>query len=273
MFKDKKEGKNIVRPAAMAGMFYPEQAGPLQDMVKQLLEKAGFSSSAKAITPKAVISPHAGYIYSGQTAADVYACLKNSKDSIRRVILLGPAHRVGFSGIAGSTASYFSTPLGNIPIDQGLMQKAFQIKGVIPLDEAHAEEHSLEVQLPFLQTVLDDFTLAPFVVGDAPTELTARLLENLWGEDDTLIVISSDLSHFLDYDEACKRDANTASNIESFDGEKIGPYDACGYAPIRGLLKVAQNKNMQIDRMSLCNSGDTAGDKSRVVGYASYALH
>jgi len=269
--------KNTVRPAAVAGMFYPSGEDQLHQMLDQMLENAQHNvepnAQKYAAAPKAIIAPHAGYIYSGQTAADVYARLQSIKQTITRVVLLGPAHRVGFHGIAASTAEHFSTPLGEIPLDQELLTKALSIEGVIPLNEAHAQEHSLEVQLPFLQTVLGEFTLAPFVVGDAPDELTARLIEALWGGDETLIVVSSDLSHFLDYRTACKKDAATATNIESYQGEKIGPHDACGYAPIRGLMKVAKQKNMEIERVSICNSGDTAGDKSRVVGYASYALH
>ena len=258
-----------LRPAAVAGMFYPALESELQDMLDKLLKNA----AQKSPVPKAIIVPHAGYIYSGQTAADVYARLNAGKQTITRVVLLGPAHRVGFYGIAAPTSDYFSTPLGDIPLDQELLTKALSIEGVMELDEAHAQEHSLEVHLPFLQTVLDDFTLAPFVVGDAPAELPAQLLETLWGGDETLIVISSDLSHFLDYSSACEKDATTAAHIESYQGEKIGPHDACGYGPIRGLLKVAKQKNLEIERVSQCNSGDTAGDKSRVVGYVSYALH
>jgi hypothetical protein len=267
--KGKKVQKNTVRPAAVAGTFYPSEADQLQHMLDQMFKNVAHDAPA----PKAIIAPHAGYIYSGQIAADVYARLKSSIKTVTRVVLLGPAHRVGFHGIAASTAEYFSTPLGDIPLDRELLSKALDIEGVIPLNEAHAQEHSLEVQLPFLQTVLGEFTLAPFVVGEAPAELTASLLETLWGGDETLIVVSSDLSHFLDYRTACEKDATTATNIESYQGGKIGPHDACGYAPIRGLLKVAKQKNMEIKRVSICNSGDTAGDKSRVVGYASYALH
>lgn len=238
-------------------------------MLQQMLQQAATGK----IVPKAVIVPHAGYIYSGQVAANVYAQLKNASDKINKVVLIGPAHCVPFHGIAGTDADYFATPLGSIPIDKSLMEKAFTLEGVKAFAAAHAQEHSLEVQLPFLQSVLGDFTLAPFVIGDASQSLTAELLETLWGGDDTLIVISSDLSHFHNYDTACKCDLQTAEHIEHFAGELIGPHDACGYAGIRGLLQVAKDKNMSIERIALCNSGDTAGDKNRVVGYASYALH
>lgn len=261
--------EKVMRPAAVAGLFYPDDAVTLRAMVEQMLRIA----PAGALEPKALIVPHAGYVYSGQAAADVYARLLKRGHMIKKVVLLGPAHRVGFQGIAGSTADYFVTPLGEVPLDQDLMARAFAVDGVQAFDRAHTDEHSLEVQLPFLQTVLGDFTLAPFVVGDASLSITVRLLETLWGGAETLIVISSDLSHFLDYASAQECDAHTAHNIETFHGERIGPHDACGYAGIRGLLRVAQQKNMEIERVTLCNSGDTAGDKRRVVGYASYVLH
>lgn len=266
----------IIRPAAVAGMFYPSSKTELEQMVSALLartEELSNKTNEKNVRPKAIIVPHAGYVYSGETAAKVYARLKPFADSIKRVVLLGPAHRVGFYGIAAPAATHFETPLGDIPLDQEAMQRALKIEGVFTLDEAHQQEHSLEVQLPFLQQILGNFTLAPFVVGDAPDELTARLLSELWGDDKTLIVISSDLSHFLDYATATQRDAQTAAHIESFEGEKIGPHEACGYHPVRGLLRVARQKDLAIERIALCNSGDTAGDKSRVVGYASYLLH
>lgn len=269
MMESKKPENKRIRPAAVAGMFYPGDSAALRAMLEQMLARAITAGTA----PKALIVPHAGYMYSGQVAADAYARLQNHQPPITKVVLLGPAHRVGFQGIAGSTADYFATPLGTIPLDGELMARAFQLEGVAPFDHAHAEEHSLEVQLPFLQTVLGNFTLAPFVVGDAPESLTASLLEALWGGDETLIVISSDLSHYLDYASAQKRDSQTAHNIETFHGECIGSQDACGYGGIRGLLRVAQHKGMTVERVTLCNSGDTAGDKRRVVGYASYVLH
>ncbi len=261
--------EKIVRPAAVAGLFYPGDKAILQASIKQMLNDA----PAGTAFPKALIVPHAGYVYSGQAAANVYASLQGRAQVITKVVLLGPAHRVGFRGIAGSSADYFVTALGRIPLDKVLMARAFTLDGVQPFDPAHADEHSLEVQLPFLQSVLGEFTLAPFVVGDVPDALTASLLETLWGGDETLIVISSDLSHYLDYATAQEHDLQTARNIETFHGERIGPYDACGFAGIRALLRVAKQKHMEIERMTLCNSGDTAGDKRRVVGYASYVLH
>ncbi len=258
-----------VRPPAVAGMFYPGDPRELRQQVSRMLAAA----DARGEPPKALIAPHAGYVYSGQAAAEVYARLGARRSLIRRVVLLGPAHRVAFRGIAGTTADCFETPLGCAPVDREAMRTAWEIEGVFPADEAHAAEHSLEVQLPFLQLVLDEFTVAPFVVGDAPAALTARLLEALWGGDETLIVISSDLSHYLDYDSARQRDMQTAENIELLRGDRIGPHDACGYAPIRGLLAVARRKGLSAERVALVNSGDTAGDRSRVVGYGAYAFH
>lgn len=269
MMESNKAAKKLIRPAAVAGMFYPGDANTLHSVVGQMLTQA----KGGGVPPKALIVPHAGYIYSGQVAADGYARLLNRQQPITKVVLLGPAHRVGFQGIAGSSADYFDTPLGRVALDRALIERACQFDGVVLFDRAHAEEHSLEVQLPFLQTVLGDFTLAPFVVGDAPASLVASLLEALWGGDETLIVVSSDLSHYLDYASAQVRDGNTAHHIETFHGERIGPQDACGYGGIRGLLRVAQQKGMAVERVTLCNSGDTAGDKRRVVGYAAYALH
>lgn len=263
----------IIRPAAVAGMFYPGNQAELEAELNHMLQLAEQHRPAITKKPKAIIAPHAGYVYSGQTAADAYIWLKPFADTIKRVVLLGPAHRVGFSGIACPDATHFETPLGMIPLDLESIEDAHSIKGVQTLAEAHHQEHSLEVQLPFLQSLLGEFTLAPFVVGDAPEELTARLLSLLWGGEETLIVVSSDLSHYLDYQTALQRDTNTVANIESFHGERIGPYDACGAYPLRGLLRVAREKQLKIKRVSMCNSGDVTGDRSQVVGYASFVLY
>ncbi len=273
MFEHTKTETNttLIRPAAVAGMFYPADAEQLGKMIADML-KNGLNKTPLNKQVKALIVPHAGYVYSGQAAADAYACLLKHGKKISKVVLLGPAHRVAFQGIAGTKADYFATPLGKIRIDKGLLQQAYQIDGVIPLDEAHAEEHSLEVQLPFLQTVLDDFSLAPFVVGDTSDEQVAELLDALWGGDETLIVISSDLSHFLDYDSAVQRDLKTVSEINTLQGNKLGPHDACGYKPVRGVLNIARERKLQIEKITYYNSGDSAGDKNRVVGYASFAL-
>ncbi|MGV6818002.1 MAG: AmmeMemoRadiSam system protein B [Thiotrichales bacterium] len=262
----------VIRPAAVAGMFYPENQAELEAELKHMLQHAEQHRPPITKQPKAIIVPHAGYVYSGQTAADAYIWLKPFADKIKRVVLLGPAHRVGFSGIACPDATHFETPLGMIPLDLESLERARTIEGVGILAEAHRQEHSLEVQLPFLQSLLGQFTLAPFVVGDAPEQLTASLISLLWCDEETLIVVSSDLSHYLDYQTASQRNANTVANIESFHGERIGPYDACGAYPLRGLLRVAGDKHLKIKRVSMCNSGDVTGDKSQVVGYASFVL-
>lgn len=269
MFNDLSQASTSTRPSAVAGMFYPAQPDALMTQLTSMLVQA----RTDELAPKAIIAPHAGYIYSGQTAADVYARLANTRKKINTVVLLGPAHRVAFKGIAAPTVAAFATPLGKIPIDQQRIQQATQLENVGYLDQAHAEEHSLEVQLPFLQKLLGEFSLVPFVVGDATQDDVAHLLKLLWDDDSTLIVISSDLSHFLDYETAKQHDLKTANMIENFQGEQLGSHDACGYKPIGGLLKIAKEKDLSIERVSLCNSGDTAGDKNRVVGYASYALY
>jgi len=260
--------KMVIRPAAVAGYFYPANPAELQAMVNSLLEDV----PDPVATPKAIIAPHAGYVYSGPTAARIYASLKQAKDKIHRVVLLGPAHRVYTRGIALSSATHFSTPLGNIAIDTECQQRIAWLDFVHYFDEAHMEEHSLEVHLPFLQATLSDFTLVPLVVGDATPEQVAEVLDLLWGDEQSLIIISSDLSHFHDYDTANKIDSNTCAQIANFNYQAIGSQEACGCMPMRGLLLLARQKNMEIQLIDRCNSGDTAGDRSRVVGYSAFAL-
>jgi hypothetical protein len=258
-----------IRPTAVAGSFYPKDANQLSNMLNDYLAVDAIDIKP----PKAIIAPHAGYIYSGQTAASVYSVIEKSRAQITRVILLGPTHRVSVNGIALATNTHFATPLGNVSIDTITLNELEQKYSYIQfLDAAHEQEHSLEVHLPFLQKVLSDFTLIPLLIGNAEPEQVEKVLNELWGGDETLIVISSDLSHFLDYETACKTDSETTHLIENFEYQKIGSHQACGCMPMRGLLKLAQNKNMSIQTLDLCNSGDTAGTKDRVVGYGSYAL-
>ncbi|MCB1644607.1 MAG: AmmeMemoRadiSam system protein B [Pseudomonadales bacterium] len=256
-----------IRTPAVAGMFYPAEPGTLVNAVEGYLAAANDTLPA----PKALIAPHAGYIYSGPIAAEVYAPLKKVSSQIKRVVLLGPSHRVGFRGIAMSSASEFETPLGLITLDKQAMATISELPGVITLDQAHAQEHSLEVQLPFLQTVLTDFTLVPLVVGDASPDQVARVLETLWGGDDTLIVISSDLSHYHDYATAQQTDQNTTRKIEALNPSLRGE-EACGCRPINGLITLARNKGWKLKAIDVRNSGDTAGDRNRVVGYGAYIL-
>lgn len=259
-----------IRPPAVAGTFYPGEPSVLQSQIQELLDTAPSSQNI----PKAVIAPHAGYIYSGLTAAHAYKPLLLNSHKIKRVVLLGPAHRVHVFGLAAPAVDYFSTPLGNIQIDQAAIEGVIQKYDYVQkLDRAHIAEHSLEVHLPFLQVVLDEFILIPFVVGEASTEQVGAVLNALWGGDETLIVISSDLSHFHDYATAKQLDLKTAESIESFAGEQLSYESACGRNPIKGLLNVAPQHQLSIHRLDLRNSGDTAGSKDRVVGYGSWLLY
>ncbi len=257
------------RPPAVAGSFYPADAKELHTLISSLLSEVLISSGR---CPKAIIVPHAGYIYSGAIAASAYARVALGRDRIRRVVLLGPAHRLGFHGLALSSADYFATPLGSVPLDPTGHATLLTLPGVQILDKAHALEHSLEVQIPFLQEVLQDFSLIPIVVGDAPAEAVAKVIEQLWGGAETLVVISSDLSHYQDYATAKKQDAATAQAIETLQPEAIASHDACGRLPINGLLLVAKKRELAVTPYDLRNSGDTAGDRERVVGYGAYGF-
>jgi AmmeMemoRadiSam system protein B len=256
-----------VRNPAVAGQFYPADAAGLSAAVMTLL---GETAGQEGAAPKALIVPHAGYIYSGPVAASAYACLAPYHDRYDRVILLGPCHRVPLRGMALSSAEVFRTPLGDVALDSGAIS-SLDLAGVRVSDRSHEYEHSLEVHLPFLQQVLDHFTLVPVVVGDASVEEVASLLSTLWGGDETLVVISSDLSHYLHYDEAIVRDAATCRKIEKLD-TNIDHDQACGATPIRGLLRVAKQKRLAVRTLDLRNSGDIAGDRHFVVGYGSWAF-
>lgn len=259
-----------IREPAVAGMFYPGNSEQLHEMVQALLEQANTPTSP---APKAFIAPHAGYIYSGPVAASAYASLRQVRDTIERVILLGPSHRVGFPGLATSSAEIFSTPLGDIPIDTDTVTRLIALPQVRPLDQAHQLEHSLEVHLPFLQETLSHFKLVPLVVGDASAEDVAEVLEMVWGGDETLIIISSDLSHYHDYDTAVRMDRETSDAIEHLKPEALHFEDACGRNPIIGLLTVARHRHLRVETVDLRNSGDTAGPRDQVVGYGAYLFH
>lgn len=263
---------DAVRIPAVAGMFYPAQAPVLREMIDGLLKGSAVEDES-AVCPKALIVPHAGYIYSGAVAAAGYAQLRPHRKRIRRVVLLGPSHRVGFHGLATSTATAWRTPLGDVPLDEQAARELAALPQVIALDRAHADEHSLEVQLPFLQRTLDAFTLLPLVVGEASAGEVAEVLERFWYDEHTLFVISSDLSHYLDY-ETCQRvDHVTCQAIETLAGDLIGNEQACGRYPVRGLLLTARRHHLKPVTLKLCNSGDTAGDKRRVVGYGAWAFY
>ena len=222
--------------------------------------------------PKALIVPHAGYIYSGPIAASAFAQLKELKHIVKRVILLGPCHRVPLRGLATSSADYFETPLGTIRIDREAIKQIASLPQVEEFDLTHQQEHSLEVQLPFLQEILDDFSLVPLVVGEASAEDVSEVIDTLWGDEETLIVISSDLSHYHDYNTARAMDTKTCHAIENMNPSDIHYDQACGRNPVTGLLVAAKKHGLQVTTLDLRNSGDTAGDKSSVVGYGAWAL-
>jgi hypothetical protein len=237
-----------------------------------MLASAKPDAANSAVTPpKALIVPHAGYIYSGTTAAQAYAQLATVRQSIRRVVLLGPVHRVPVRGLALPGADYFASPLGQIEIDQDAVAVIRSLRQVVISPAAHAQEHSLEVQLPFLQLALDNFKLLPLAVGDATPAEVAQVLDVLWGGDETLVVISSDLSHFLPYATAQTVDSETVQDIMQLE-PILNHQQACGATPVNGLLLAARRHHLQPHLLGLCNSGDTAGDKGRVVGYAALAF-
>ena len=259
-----------VRAPAVAGLFYPADAKELHTQVWQFLNRV---SPADEPPPKAIIVPHAGYIYSGSIAASAYARLGIARDVIHRVVLLGPSHRVSFQGIAVSGMATFSTPLGQVPVDQAAVEQVRKLPNVSVLEQAHAQEHSLEVHLPFLQEVLSEFKLVPLLVGDAEPQEVGAVLEALWGGPETLIVISSDLSHYQCYQAARLLDSATSQAIEALRFEDIGYELACGCNPVSGLLWVARRKSLHGETIDLCNSGDTAGPRDQVVGYGAYVFH
>ncbi len=261
---------NRIRPAAVAGLFYPDSPSELKASIQNYLQQA---PEPQDTPPLAIIAPHAGYIYSGPIAASAYKQILPVADKIKQVVLLGPSHRVPLRGIATPDADYFETPLGTIKINTQLCQQFESLPFVTPSYEAHQQEHSLEVQLPFLQSILHDFQLIPLVVGECPAEAVAELLETVWNRDDTLVVISTDLSHYNHYEIAQKIDRQTSTAIEQLHPEQIHYDNACGRNPLNGLLTLAIKKNLSINTLDLRNSGDTAGSKDRVVGYGAYAVH
>lgn len=258
-----------VRQAAAAGMFYPGAPGELAAQVHRYLAEAATPSAGDA-PPKAIIAPHAGYVYSGAIAASAYARLVPAADRIHRVVLMGPCHRVAVRGIAVSSAEAFATPLGSIPVDAAARDAILALPQVSVFDATHTEEHSLEVHLPFLQELLDRFTLVPLVVGQASAAQVAEVIETLWGGEETVFVISSDLSHYLDYDSARALDGRTCAAIEALDPDAISYDQACGRVPVAGMLTVAKRRGMTVATLDLRNSGDTAGDRRRVVGYGAW---
>jgi len=260
-----------VRSAAVAGMFYPGDAPALSAELEELL--GGVEQREPHLGfPKALVVPHAGYIYSGPVAARAYDELASARGIVSRVVMLGPVHRVPVRGLAIPSDDAFATPLGAITIDRAALDQVRALPQVVTSDRAHLQEHALEVQLPFLQRQLGNFALAPFAVGDASVDEVAEVIERLWGGPETLVVISTDLSHYHPYAEARAIDGATLGRIGSF-ATDVHHEEACGATPLNGFLALAKARNMSIRLLAACNSGDTAGGKGQVVGYASFALH
>ncbi|OUM02853.1 AmmeMemoRadiSam system protein B [Variovorax sp. JS1663] len=258
------------RPAAVAGIFYTDDALQLAREIGDYLDASG-AAEATARPPKLLVVPHAGYGYSGAVAGRAYALLAPWHQRIRRVVLLGPAHRMPVRGLAAPVAEAFDTPLGRVMLDRDALTALQALPQVAHDDRPHAHEHSLEVQLPFLQAVLESFTLAPLLIGDAGPGEVAQVLERLWGGEETLVVISSDLSHYLPYAQAQRCDRSTVERILAFDGTLTGG-DACGALALNGALRSAARHGLRPRLLDLRNSGDTAGSRDQVVGYASIAF-
>ncbi len=258
------------RKPAVAGLFYPAEEGALLSAVTALMAEAETAPAKQP--PKALIVPHAGYVYSGAMAAKGYATLKEAKGKIKRVILLGPAHTVYLRGMAVPEADCFEMPLATHPVDADLKRRALQLPAVIADDQPHLSEHALEVQLPFIGETLGEVRILPVVVGDATGEDVARLIETLWDGPETLVLISSDLSHYYPYDVARKKDGATARAIEQLNPGALSNDKACGFRAIQGLLLVARDNALSVQRLGLCNSGDTAGERIKVVGYGAWGF-
>lgn len=262
----------LVRPPAVAGMFYPGTRDSLERSLDEAFDDA-VPPDEGAPLPKAIVVPHAGYIYSGPVAASAYLRVAPLRLQVRKVVLLGPSHRVPVRGLAVPTVDAFSTPLGLVPIDDQLRDAALRAGPFVVADDVpHANEHSLEVQLPFLQRRLDDFTLLPLAVGHASAGEVASVIDTLWGGSETLVVVSTDLSHYERYEVARARDERTAAAVVAMTPEAIGDMDACGAYALRGLLVAAARHHLAVERLDVRSSGDTAGDHSRVVGYGAFAV-
>ena len=270
--------KNIRIPA-VASMFYPGGAAELREAVQNYLSNAGTEEDVPKLKKgetadlRTLIVPHAGYIYSGKIAACAYRLLEQNQNQFKRVLLLGPAHRLWLQGAAFPETDAFETPLGEIALDKEMKEKILaEFSWISVSDEAHSEEHCLEVQLPFLQETLGDFELLPLVVGETKSEQITELIQQFSKDTETLIVISTDLSHFNDYQTAQEIDTRTANSIELLEQYQISTEDACGAYPLRGALLAASQNQWNVHRLGLCNSGDTAGDRGRVVGYGAWAM-
>ncbi len=267
-----------MRQPAVAGLFYPADRDELAATVRAHLDlgsamaPAMTRTSSDSETPKAIIAPHAGYDYSGPIAGTAFAALAGAFDRVRRVVLLGPAHRVPVRGLALPSAAALATPLGEVRVDSELAERVEGLPQVSVSPSAHAQEHSLEVEIPFLQLLFEDFSLLPLVVGDASSREVAEVLDAVWGGEETRIVVSSDLSHYLPYDDARSADLSSAEKILALDSV-LNPSDACGAFCVNGLLASARARGLGCELLDLRNSGDTAGDRDRVVGYGAFAFY
>ncbi|MCZ7536903.1 MAG: AmmeMemoRadiSam system protein B [Acidimicrobiia bacterium] len=260
-----REAETRARVPAVAGAFYPADPAALAGAVDRYIAAARYDGRP----PKALVVPHAGYAYSGPVAGTGYATVLPARSTVTRVVLLGPAHRVRVAALAAPGADSFLTPLGPVEIDADARATALTVHGVEVDDGAHAPEHSIEVQLPFLQRTLGSFRVLPIVVGHPSADAVARVLEELWGGPETLIVVSTDLSHYLDYESAAEHDLRTARAITALDVEGVADRDACGAYALRGLLRVAAAKGLEARLLDLRSSGDTAGSRDSVVGYGA----
>jgi MEMO1 family protein len=258
-----------VRPPAVAGRFYPADPTELRNLIMALLSAV---PPPEGPAPKALIVPHAGYLYSGPIAASAYAQWLRERRTVKRIVLVGPAHYVAVEGLAGCSAEALATPLGPVPVDTGALRRLAGLPQFSVRDAAHGPEHALEVQLPFLQVLLEEFSVVPLVVGAATPEQVSEVLDRLWNGPETRLVVSSDLSHYLDYPTAREVDRITATAIQTLAPQDIDEDQACGRIPIRGLLQTAQARGMRVRTFDLRSSGDTAGSRDKVVGYGAFGF-
>lgn len=258
----------VVRAPAVAGSFYPGNAVELRREIHRYLKAA----DVRTPPAKAIVAPHAGYAYSGPIAGSAFAAVAPLRGKIERVVVLGPAHRVAFRGLALPEASAFATPLGTLRVDDDARRALRTLPQVIASDRAHGGEHSLEVELPFVQEVLGDVAIVPLAIGSATDFDAATALARIWGGPETLIVVSSDLSHYLPYDEARRVDGATAAAIERLSPDDLDEDSACGRIGIRALLRVARTHGLRAETLDLRSSGDTAGTQDEVVGYGAFAF-
>lgn len=261
---------SLPRPAALAGQFYPDDPLELANLVDELIASAAPGAD---LTPKALIVPHAGYAYSGPVAASAYARLGDAAAHIETVVMFAPAHRWPVPGLALPGVAGFDMPLGQVAIDADGVARVAHLDCVEATQAAHAREHAIEVQLPFLQRCLPTgFTLLPFVVGQATLEQVLEVMTLCWGHTETLLVVSSDLSHFHDYDTARLLDTATTAAIEQLAPAQVQEGGACGRVAIQALLTAASQRGLSAKMVDQRSSGDTAGGRSEVVGYGAYVI-